>query len=1145
MKMRALQIAQIWWLAPFLVAGAAEPAPAPLAAEVREHLGRPTLFVNDEPMPIVAYSPAGFWNRDLFERQMGHFLPGPIDTFFVSIGVARTPEGKPEDFWATPLWLGDEISATPLAEFKLSPDEQAATILAGKRDPLFIVRFGLHEPDSWRQLHPDDLVVTEDGKRLPVPSLASEAYWDSAARYAAAAIEFSEGRPWANRIVGYANFLRMEGTHEPMLNYAMFDHSAAMTSRWRRYLRDTYGTVEKLRAAHGDADLTFDTARVPTDRLRGAVADVARINTWQAAADNRPLRDYLLLQRDLYHAGFRRVAAASQAALEKLGRRRFLIYDSHKSVMLGWDNTGFFNRDAPWPHAYPELMAGSGNMGIASLFAGPGIGGLITPHDYQARGAGGVFEPEGVADSAVLRGKLMLCEMDTRTWAGTDPIAPARDSQEFAAVTWRNIATALTRGFTPYWMDVYQDWFAPESLQPIIARQAGVLREAAAWPHETVPGIAMILDDEAVLETNGDGRFMNEAVMWEWKTGLARSGVPLRIHLLEDLTLPNFPPHRVFYFPNLFRIDAARRKILEEKVLRNGNVVVWGPGTGISDGATISAAQATAVTGFEFDLLPVNDHRRTLLADVSHPLTKGLSPATVLGGPLAYGPVLLPRDGHMLGRAWTKLGRDLAGLAVKEQQGADGSKWTSVFTSTPGLPAGFWRNAARLAGAHVWCETDDIVLADSSLVAIHSAAGGPRKLLLPRACDVEDVVTGQPFARQVREINVELKSPETRVFRMLPPAAPEPFRAAADAWPPEKARAWQEKKGWLVGCNYTPATAVNQLEMWQPETFDPERIDLELSWAKSLGFNSIRVFLHDLPYAADPRGFLDRIDRFLAIADRHGIGVMLVFFDSCWDPQPQLGPQRPPRPHVHNSGWVQSPGREILGDESRHAELEAYVKAVIGRFKDDPRVHAWDLYNEPDASNRETYGDTELSDKATPALALARKAIAWARAVEPSQPLTICVWQGDWSDPQRLPPLARFSLANSDVVSFHNYGNQGSLQATIRHLRQYGRPLLCTEYVARPFGSTFDPLLANLKEEGVGAYNWGFVAGKTQTNYPWDSWQKKYGGEPPLWFHDIFRTDGTPYRLSEVLYIRHVTGAKAPQPASSGGRDDGLSPPQR
>lgn len=334
------------------------------------------------------------------------------------------------------------------------------------------------------------------------------------------------------------------------------------------------------------------------------------------------------------------------------------------------------------------------------------------------------------------------------------------------AITWRNIATALTRGFTPYWMDVYQDWFAPPELQSIIDRQAEVLRDSVAWPHETVPGIAMVLDDEAVLETNGDGRFFNEAVLWEWKTGLARCGVPVRIYLFDDLTLPNFPAHKVFYFPNLFRIDESRRRILAEKVLRPGHVVVWGPGTGISDGTTIGAEAAAAVTGFSFDMLPVNDHRRTLLIDTSHPLTKGLSPATVLGGPLAYGPVLLPTDGHALGHAWTKLGRNLAGLAVKEQQGTDGSAWTSVFTSTPGLPAGFWRNAARHAGAHVWCESDEIVVADTTIVAIHSATGGRRTLLLPRKCDVKDVVSGKLIATQAETIEVELASPDTRVFRI-------------------------------------------------------------------------------------------------------------------------------------------------------------------------------------------------------------------------------------------------------------------------------------------------------------------------------------------------------------------------------------------
>lgn len=737
----------------------------PLAAAIRPHDGRPTVFVDGSAVALAAYSPAGHWNRDLFHKQMAHFGDRGLNCVFVNIGQVDNPENR--DFSATPLWVGDEVTPRPTAAFRLPPDEQAEAVLRDNPKAFLIVRFGLHEPASWRDLHPGELFVDEDGKAFPVPSLASEAYWDAAARFAASAIEYAEGRAWSERIIGYANFMRMEGTHEPLIQRSLFDHGPAMTARWRKWLEAKYGTVEKLRAAHGDELLTFAMVAVPRDRLRGAATDVAAIPYWQAGSANAPLRDYLLLQRDLYHEGFRKVAAAASAVLEKIGRKRFVVYDSHKSVMLGWDNAGFFDKSVSWRHAYPELMAGSGNLGIANLFAGRGIDGLITPHDYQARGVGGVFEPEGVADSAVLRGKYVLCEMDTRTWAGKDPIAPARDAQEFAAVTWRNIATSLTRGFTPYWMDVYEDWFAPREIQQTIDRQAAVLRESVAWPHETVPGIAMILDDEAVLETNGDGRFLNEAVLWEWKTGLARCGVPVRIHLLDDLALPNFPPHRVYYFPNLFKIDAARRRLLEEKVLKNGHVVVWGPGTGISDGATIGAETASAVTGFTFDMLAVNDHRRTLLSDTSHPLTKGLSPATVLGGPLAYGPVLLPRDGHALGHAWTKLGRNLAGLAVKERQAADGSKWTSVFTSTPGLPAGFWRNASRFAGAHVWCETDDIVLADTSLVAIHSAAGGARKLLLPRECVVVDVLTGQVVASGAREIDVHLAAPDTRVFRLM------------------------------------------------------------------------------------------------------------------------------------------------------------------------------------------------------------------------------------------------------------------------------------------------------------------------------------------------------------------------------------------
>ena len=744
----------------------------PLAAEMRNHLGRPTLFVDGAATPLVAYSPAGFGNHAVFQKELSHFLDQPLNTWFICLGGAKQPAGEPEDFWATPFWRGDTISAEPLAEFNLPPDDQAAAILAKQPESLFFVRFSLREPESWRTLHPDQLVVTESGETLPHPSLASDAFWDACGRYAAAAIRYCEARPWAGHIVGYANFNRLEGTHEPMLHYALFDHGPAMTARWRQHLRTTYGTVEKLRQAYGDASLTFDTARVPTDRLFGKAADVAALRYWQTAKENRPLRDYLLLVRDLYHAGFRKAAAAAQAELDRLGRKRVIVHDSLKATMLGWDNTGFFDMKKPWLHAYPELTAGSGNMSLVNLLDAPGVGGLITPHDYQARGAGGVFEPEGVADSAVLRGRLMLCEMDTRTYGDAYPhaTAPARDPKEFAAVTWRNVAEGLTRGFVPYWMDTHTDWFGPPEIQPTIRRQAEVMREAVDWPHETVPGIAMILDDEAVLETNGDGRFLNEAVMWEWKTGLVRAGVPVRKYLLSDLALSQFPKHRVYYFPNLFRIDAARLKLIE-KVLRNGHVVVWGPGTGISDGDAIGTAGAARLTGFEFDLLDVNYPRRTLLADTSHPLTRGLSSATVLGGPLAYGPVLFPKTGTPLGVAWTKLGVNRTGLAALDRKAADGSTWTSVFTTTPGLPAAFWRNAARHAGAHVWCEQDELVMADAGLVALHSIVSGPKTLRLPGPRRVIDVVTGKTVAESADRIEFDLVAPDTRVFRLTPPAA--------------------------------------------------------------------------------------------------------------------------------------------------------------------------------------------------------------------------------------------------------------------------------------------------------------------------------------------------------------------------------------
>jgi len=348
----------------------------------------------------------------------------------------------------------------------------------------------------------------------------------------------------------------------------------------------------------------------------------------------------------------------------------------------------------------------------------------------------------------------------------------------------------------------------------------------------------------------------------------------------------------------------------------------------------------------------------------------------------------------------------------------------------------------------------------------------------------------------------------------------------AQRWTEAQANAWYAQQPWLVGSNYIPATAINELEMWQADTFDPKRIDLELGWAEGLGMNTMRVFLHDLPWQQDPKGFAGRIDTFLAIASRHHIKPLFVLFDSCWNPLPKLGRQPAPTPGVHNSGWVQSPGGPALSDPAQRPRLEAYVKGVVGRFKNDPRVLGWDVWNEPDNVNTSSYGKGEPRNKAELVLALLPEAFRWAREAGATQPLTSGVWEGNWSAEDKLSPMAKIQIANSDVISFHNYDNAAEFEKRIVWLERYHRPIICTEYMARGNGSTFEGSLPVAKKYHVGAINWGLVAGKTQTYLPWDSWQHPYTDrQPKVWFHEVFRTDGQPYRVEETKLIKELTSS--------------------
>ena len=327
--------------------------------------------------------------------------------------------------------------------------------------------------------------------------------------------------------------------------------------------------------------------------------------------------------------------------------------------------------------------------------------------------------------------------------------------------------------------------------------------------------------------------------------------------------------------------------------------------------------------------------------------------------------------------------------------------------------------------------------------------------------------------------------------------------AAVERWSVEKANAWYAQLPWMAGCDYIPATAINQIEMWSESTYDRAQIDRELDWDQSLGFTTMRVYLSSVVWNKDCEGLKNRMDDFLGRCSSRGIRPLFVFFDDCWNEESYYGKQPDPKPGVHNSGWVKDPSISLRADTALlYPQLRAYVKDIITRFAKDDRVLLWDLYNEPNSKF---------------ALLLLPKVFGWAREANPTQPLTA----GLWAD---APKINKIQIDLSDVISYHCYENTKWHKHVIDTLSRHNRPLICTEYMARTHKSKFKNIMPLLKKNKVVAINWGFVAGKTNTIF---SWEEKMPDkkEPPVWFHDIFRQDGTPFDPKEIKLIKKLTGA--------------------
>ena len=330
-------------------------------------------------------------------------------------------------------------------------------------------------------------------------------------------------------------------------------------------------------------------------------------------------------------------------------------------------------------------------------------------------------------------------------------------------------------------------------------------------------------------------------------------------------------------------------------------------------------------------------------------------------------------------------------------------------------------------------------------------------------------------------------------------------------WSAEKAWKWYNGNPWICGFNYIPANAINYTAMWDKTSFSPDVIDKELALAETTGFNTLRVVLQFAVWEDDPAYFRSTFAKFLAICMNHKIRVMPALLDECvfgTNVDPSLGKQPEPLEGWYAWAWSPSPGETMVKDTSTYPRLGKYVKDVIGTFKDDPAILAWDLYNEPSTS--------ALPDKS---YLLVRKVFGWAREINPSQPLTVAYWGED-------PELNKFIFENSDIISFHCYSEMEKVEELIAKLKMKKRPLICSEWLNRPIGSTVESVLPVFFREKIGCLHWGLVNGKTQTNLPW-------GHRPEnlpyrrIWQHDLYTTDYQVYSPYELkLFKAFITKSK-------------------
>jgi hypothetical protein len=765
--------------------------------------GRPMVALGEEIIPQAGYR--DYILRGDWEDRIREFAESGVRVFHLRLPCGI--QGRAEDFFDQSLWLGPDDYPEDDTDYSYPLDRQAAHVLDACPDARFYILFAPNAPIHWTQAYPDEMQTDETGRRYRWPTLASERYLAELAIFIGRMVRYCESKPWGDRILGYLCLPYGEGCLPLNIAGKMFDCSPANAASFRAWLTARYGSDAALRAAWADDAVTLATAAVPRDaewqaRKRGGqptlggkplTTDAVPTNAheagiglfhWIEAANAVREHDYCRFMRASCFRWLRTIASTVKTTAREMGRERLFGVDALKQPLLGWQILSVFDGIGE-DGSFPNMLFLSGSWDTEAMLDDPDLDLVWNPADYTARTLGFGHESEGVTESMTLRGKIAMIENDARCYvgAGVNDQGAFRTPAEVQAGLTRNTAMLLSRGLQDYWCNVGSSYFHDAEIQRVIAELTPAMARAQQAPHrETRDAIAMVIDDESPLHEDFSSGYQNMACIWQRVRGLAHCGVPYRMLLLSDLKRANLPAYKVWLFPNLFQLDTARMALLREKVLRDGNLALFGPATGITDGRHLGAEGASALLGVPMELAPRTTARYVMVQDFGHPITRELPAQLVYGDSMQYGPTLVPETwgvenagGTPLGHATTCWFLHRTGLFLQERglgaagngrPGARGADdYAMVWSVAMPLPANLLRACARYAGCNIWCERDDVVFASDTILGLHSMKAGACTLRLPTPKRVTDLLTGRPVKpHAVDTLRLRITPPQTRLF---------------------------------------------------------------------------------------------------------------------------------------------------------------------------------------------------------------------------------------------------------------------------------------------------------------------------------------------------------------------------------------------